>query len=900
MKPQTYKAAPPRVPASVAVNPLVCAHKLFTPPSARRAVERSGLLQRLQQHPDARAIVLQGPAGHGKTTMLQQIKQACEREGRATAWLSFDEADNDPLRFFAHIRALVGALDPQAESYPLEARSRRRSDWLLESLRRLDQPIALFLDEFQTLTAPELLRFFREVLEHLPENTTLFIGSRSIPEVGLARAIVDGRALLIPAEDLRFSVDEVRAFFATATELALSDAEVEAIYRQTEGWPAALQLFRLSLGRRSVRESLDALDVDRPRELADYLTDNVLATQPPEVQSFLLRTSVLKRLTAPLCEAVTGISGAQALLELLERSGLFLRSLDAELRWFKYHGLFATCLADQLGARDPQMLVDAHRRAATWYREQGMHEETVYHAIACQDWTLAADTLDRWTDQLVPDGQLITLERWASQLPHECIAQRPTLVVKIAWAYVFLHRRAALKPIQEALERLERDGALQPDVVLSMAAISMDDIGEAFRRVRCVDLDVPDSHGFSAFELGAAGNLSAYRAISVNAFDEGWRLIQLARQHTDRGSSPFSGGYNAALAASVCLLQGDLQSALKRFRLAGTETRPVLDRSLAAAALNACYFWALYEAHEFDTAEALFERHHDIIVESTLPDFTAVALMSMVRVFDARGHKTQADERLDEMEAIAQANGWSRLLRQVGWERVRRALSSGHLAYAQTLAASVAPPPDPPTSWMLFADDLADPVYSAIRLAIHGNRAELVHKLLHRYGERASARPYTSMRLKLLEARWHARSGAERAALRVLGEAIRIAAPGGYIGCFLEDREDLLPLLLKLQAAPPPDLGDVSAYFDRLVDACGGSGAARDKEGGASLAEGLTEREQMILSLLAKGVSNKEMARRLFVSENTVKFHLKNIYAKLGVDNRLRAITAARSYGLLA
>ncbi|MGB0219309.1 MAG: LuxR C-terminal-related transcriptional regulator [Sinimarinibacterium flocculans] len=155
------------------------------------------------------------------------------------------------------------------------------------------------------------------------------------------------------------------------------------------------------------------------------------------------------------------------------------------------------------------------------------------------------------------------------------------------------------------------------------------------------------------------------------------------------------------------------------------------------------------------------------------------------------------------------------------------------------------------------------------------------------------------MRLSLLEARWHVRSGTERAALRALVEALRVGATGGYIGCFVEEREDLLPLLTKLQATPPPDVDDAAAYLSRLIAACGGAADSRAGEGSAALIEDLTEREQAILGLLAKGVSNKEMARRLFVSENTVKFHLKNIYAKLGVDNRLRAITTARSYGLI-
>src|SRR5690606_16148931 len=145
-------------------------------------------------------------------------------------------------------------------------------------------------------------------------------------------------------------------------------------------------------------------------------------------------------------------------------------------RWFKYHGLFSTCLADQLGARDPLALVDAHRRAAAWHRDAGMHAETVYHAIACKDWDLAADTLDVWALQLVPDGQLITLERWAGQMPGEAIERRPALIVKIAWAYVFMHRRGPLKPLQEALERMEHDSRLSADVVLSMAAISSDDL----------------------------------------------------------------------------------------------------------------------------------------------------------------------------------------------------------------------------------------------------------------------------------------------------------------------------------------------------------------------------------------------------------------------------------------
>ncbi|QHS10192.1 LuxR C-terminal-related transcriptional regulator [Sinimarinibacterium sp. NLF-5-8] len=856
------------------------------------------MLNRLKQHDGARVVVLQGPAGHGKTTALLQIRQTCQAAGQMTAWLTLDEADNDPRRFFVHMRALVRELDPSAETQPLDGRSRRRSDWMIDILSRLEKPAALFLDEFQTLSTPEILRFFREFIEHVPENVTILMGSRSVPDIGLPRATIEGRALVIPADELRFSVDEVRSFFANAPELEMAAGEVDAVYRQTEGWPAALQLFRLSLGRRSVRESLDMLDQHRPRELANYLTDNVLAAQPQQIQTFLLRTSVLTRLCGRLCEAVTGMGDAQMILENLERSGLFLRGLDANRHWFKYHGLFSTSLADQLKAHEPETLRAVHARAAQWYAAENMPEETVFHALACQDWLLAASTLEHWAQQLVADGQILTLERWASRLPWEVMARRPRLLIKVGWAYVFLHRHAALKPVQAALEQLERSGEPCVDVVLTMAAISADQLEQAFARVQRVDLNVQDCSVFRAFELAAAGNVAAYHAIGQNAFDKARALTELANRHSRRGAAAFSGGYTAALSALSQLLQGDLRGALIQFQQFTGEVRPMQDRSLASAVMHACYLWALYEAHDLDTARALGERHYDIIMESTLPDFTALALISMARIEDGCGRKTQADEWLDRLEAHARSNGLSRLLLLTGWERVRRALAGGYLSYAQTLAASVPLAPDAPPQWMLFTDTLANPIHAAIRLAIQSGQSAVAQRWLQIEHQRASARPYARMRLSILEACWHLRNREDRAALRALTEAIRVGAVGGIIGAFVEERETLLPLLLRMQQTPPAGVPQAADYLDQLVRACGGASttAAAMPE---KMVEALTEKEQAILGLLAKGVSNKQMAKNLFVSENTIKFHLKNIYAKLGVDNRLRAITAARDHGLL-
>ena len=329
--------------------PEVYAYKLFAPPLHTDALRRDAILARIFRDPSIRVVLLQGPAGHGKSTLLRQIGQACEEQGARIGWLTLDAADNDARRFFLHVQALLegvagatpGDNDVDADEDSVSPRG-HRSDWVIDRLLKAAQPLALFIDEFQTLENPGLLAFFREVCDRLPENVRLFIGSRSAPEIGLSRLLVNNRALLLRADDLRFSRGEVERFFArSAQQASVSDDEVAAIFRRTEGWPAALQLFRLSLASPEVRRSLDRITDYRPRELAEYLTDNVLALQPQEIQDFLRRTALLNRLDAALCNRVTGRCDAQQILLHLERSGIFLRSLDTDLRWFKYHGLFS-------------------------------------------------------------------------------------------------------------------------------------------------------------------------------------------------------------------------------------------------------------------------------------------------------------------------------------------------------------------------------------------------------------------------------------------------------------------------------------------------------------------------------------------------------------------------------
>jgi LuxR family maltose regulon positive regulatory protein len=907
--------------AGIRTQAEVYAHKLFAPTRYAGAIRRTAILDRIFKDDCARIVLLQGPAGHGKSTALQQLKAEFESRGYLSGWLSFDEADNDARRFSIHMHALVAALlgseagaAVSGDDENSELVRRRRSDWMVDCLFRLGRPVAIFFDEFQTLRDKSILSFFRSLLERVPENVRILIGSRSVPELGLARLVVSNQALILRADDLRFSPAEVEQFFAASQDLAVSSEEREAIYSRTEGWPAALQLFRLALVSPQVRQALGDLGDYRPRELAEYLVENVLSLQPPQVQEFLLRTSLLNRLSAPLCDAVTGRGDSQEMLQQLERSGLFLRTLDSDLHWFRYHALFSSFLAEQQQALSAATALEVHRRAADWHLAHGSYEEAVHHFVACRDFTSAADTMNTWATRLTAGALLGTVERWYDQLPFEEVAKRPDLAIKIGYTLVFLRRYNKLKPLLQSLLPLQgqSDGGCferttNPDVLLSMAAVCADRIPESFQIVERVRIEGCEPSGFAAFELGAGANLVGYRDLARGDVESARHHLSLARAFSARGDASFSGGYTVGLTGVTLLMQGQLEEALESFRQGLAEQRMHLDGSFASAALVSCYIWGLYEANELDMVEALFAQYRELIADGVLLDFLAVAYLPMARTHDARGRPAKAMEVLDEAESIGHANGWERLVRLVQWERVRRWLVSGAVDRAQSLASRIPPAAESfADSWRLFSEDVEGESFGQIRLAIHTMDLDGAGRVLAREMGLQRDRVNRQIKLQLLDALLQERRGVRNAAHRSLRKALQLARPGHFVRCFIDEGESILQLLREeYQAIMEGANGREGAQFgadrdfvERILQASG-TDLSRAPVTAVQPLEALTDREKEILVFLANGVSNKEMAGRIFVSENTVKFHLKNIYSKLAVANRLQAISAARQLGIV-
>lgn len=899
----------------------ISSHKLFAPPSFRGVVSRRAILDRVFAETSVRTFLFQGPAGHGKSTLLQQVMSDCQQRGSLTGWLSFDDADNDMRRFTSHFDALLDGICGETQGSarrPNPAGPRaRRSDAAIERLLQLGRPVALFLDELQELSNPAILGFFRDLLERLPDRITVFFGSRALPDLGLARLLVNGRAIVLRADELRFSTSEAAQFFAEAHDLGVKQDEVAEIHRQTEGWPAALQLFRLSLASPSVRAALGDLGGYRPRELADYLADNVLSLQTPRIREFLLRTSLLTRLSAPLCDALLGWQDSQSILLFLERNGLFLRSLDSELRWFKYHTLFSGFLLEQLRESDPEALRELHGRAAHWFHAHGFHDEAMHHAVESGEFGFAANVMNLWSTRLVAEGHLTTVERWYDRLPLDEIEPRRDLAVKIAYALSFLRRHRKLRPLMDALDAAGEPSSTpsahagNPDVVRTMVALLFDDIPRAFELARSIEVDVPDADPFRAFELSAACNVLGYSSASAGDYESAREYVMRSRAYSDRAHARFSGGYSVAVAGINLLVQGELQEAIERFRAGLAEQHADADTSVASASLVSCYVLALYDADELAAAEALFAQFHDVIREGVLLDFLAVAYVSMARIYDARGASPKALELLDEAENIGHLTGWPRLIRIVDRERVRRHLLRGERDRAQLIASRIPHRPEfvLPEGWALFSEDSEGEAIGQIRLLIHrGNADEALQKLAHEYEVALRhGRVRRQIKLRILEALAQAQRGRARPAYAALRQALQLAEPHGFVRSFLDEGDEVQKLLREIYPSLQETGADRAAagsegllhFAARLLGTS--APTAAELAGGPSppMTEALTDGEKNILAFLARGVSNKVIAAELFVSENTVKFHLKNIYGKLGASSRLQAINAARRMGLV-
>ena len=895
--------------------------KVHIPQPRPTLVPRPRLLRRLDDALQLghRLILLSAPAGSGKTTLLSTWIADCRHPA---AWLSLDTGDSDPSRFLSYVVGALQTLDPQVGQGVAGALQSPQPpvDALLTALvNQIGESTSLhgailILDDYhaiQTQPVHEVLGFLLEHLPAPPEGMHLVIATRADPPVPLSR--LRGRAQLteVRIADLRFTSDEAAAFLSDVMGLDIPPEAVAELESRTEGWITGLQMAALSLQGRDAQETASFVQAfaGSHRHILDYLLEEVLNRQPEPVQRFLLETSILDRLTGPLCDMITRRTGGQATLEDLERRNVFILPLDDERRWFHYHRLFRDLLRVRLNQLGPPLdcapTAMLHRRASAWFEEQGSLTEAIDHAIQAGETDRAAQLVEDNGLRMLTQGELTTLLGWLRPLPRETIDARPWLAIYAAWALGLTGQvddaEARLRAAEAASEAPPADDRLgHVAAIRSYIAAHRGDAAQvvelAQRALELLDEENLVVRSVVAFTLGGAYLFGADWAAATAAFSEA----------IDMGQAGANVHLAVSAAAQLAMLeveQGRLHKAFETSQrmLAMAENSPV------AAQAHSGLGELLYEWNDLEAAEHHLTRSVELGRRWGNVEALSGSYVWLARLRWAHGDREGARDALERAERLVEQGLHPEARIVVSAVRAWIAIAGSDFAVAErwVQARGLDAGQDDPTmregEYLILA-----------RLLLARGELDAAVHLLDRILESTErvGRLGLSLQAQALQALVLQAKGDRELALAALQRALATAEPEGYLRTFVDEGEPMRRLLADLEArltgqTPAPDSPHHSrlrAYVQRLLAAFPGSEAETLAPAGrtqTTLAEPLSERELEVLRLVAAGYSNREIAAQLFIALSTVKSHTNSIYGKLGVKNRTQAIAASRALGLL-
>jgi LuxR family maltose regulon positive regulatory protein len=875
--------------------------------------------------------LISAPAGFGKTTLLSEWRMIHLGSDYLLAWVSLEEADNDPSRFLSYLIAALQAVEADTGEAILNSlRSPQPPPFesvltaLINEIAAIPKDFALVLDDYHVIANEAVQDAITFLVDHLPPQAHLVIASRADPPLPLARLRARGLMIEIRADDLRFTPEEAGAFLRGVMGLDLPEESVATLEERTEGWIAGLQLAALSVrGREDVSGFVAALK-GSSRYVLDYLAEEVLRRQPEDAKTFLLQTSILDRLSGPLCGAVADRTDGQEMLEMLERANLFTIPLDEERRWYRYHHLFSEFLRARLHQTHPDQEPELHRRASSWYEHYGLVHEAVGHARAAADLETTARLIEENVRHMLAHGEAALLLSWIEALPEELLRCRPRLCIAYAWALLVTGQSDAAELRVKDLERMvDADVSFPPgEREFALSDKELDSFCGEAAAVRSFIVrnrgDVPLSIELSrrALELLSEDNFTLRGIVALNLGSAYWMSGDLAAANTafteaittsQRADNPFAVLLAMRGLAELQVMGGRLHRAADLYRQA---LQLADHRAFPAAGLaHVGMGELLYEWDDLDGAMrhltegvALGERSG-----STSIVFPGHALLARVKW--AQGNVDGAVRIIQEDEWSAHSinlSSWD--LDQIAAHGAWLRLAQGDVAAAGRLLGQRG----------INAEDHVDHrnVLGYVMLArvlIARGEYDAALTLLGRSLEVAETTKSMGSAIEILvvEALAFDVRGDATKAMAALGRALSLAEPEGYIRTFLDEGEPMATLLAKLLRARrtkrPPSSQDVPAeYAGKLLMAFRRSFRSRALSTEADplrsarpLPDLLSGRELEVLRLIAAGKSNREIAGQLFVSVDTVKKHLTHIFRKLGVHSRIQAVTQAQEMGLI-
>jgi LuxR family maltose regulon positive regulatory protein len=878
--------------------------KLKVPPVRENRVQRSRLLVRLNAGLDSKLTLISSPAGFGKTTLLSEFAEVCERP---VAWFSIDAEDDDAVRFMSYLIASLDSIQAGwgASLYPLLQSPKPESldtltALIINELSEDFPPFVLIFDDYHLISSPEIHQALTYILEHQPAQMHLAIATRADPPIPLSRLRVRDQLLEIRESDLRFTREEAGEFFSQVMDLNLKAGQITALERRTEGWAAGLQLAALSLQEQDDKAQFVEEFAGSNRYILDYLGQEVLDQLDQEVREFLLQTSILDRLSGPLCEAATRIPNSQEILEDLEANHLFILALDQERTWYRYHRLFKEYLLKTLHIEKPGLEVELHLRASSWFHQQGNLDEAITHALAAEDHKRVINLIDEVALQKLQQSETSSLLRWIEALPEDVIEQHPTLCLTHAWGLIL--RGGPLEKVESRLAIIEQ-GSGNDRLLGSAAAIrsllaSLDGRPQESLQFsqRASDL-VPEDDLFTRSLLRDNLGMVNLMLGDFRAAVDNFALAVELSQKTGNLMIAVGGLCNMA---GIWMLQGQLkrawsanEQALELATDKNGRRLPIAGKALLGLGEIAREWNKLPEAVGYlEEGLQLFQTFGEL--------GSILSYVSLARINEIRGDFAAAQKILDRARELAikfkasqmdddlvdsyQVQLWLTMGEQIRAER--------WVAEEQLHSLVSAPLPqgrfDP--VWEIRSQTL---VRLYISQANYQAAIELIKPLMDAADKNQRMR--SVIKLLAMRAVLLYLSGDMDEALNTLDQSLELGEKEEFLRTFLDEGEPMARLLYEAAAK-----GYHTEYVGRLLQEFG-SEAPLDTPGSeqSDLIEPLSSREIEVLKLIAAGKSNQEIASLLHITLSTVKGHTSNIYGKLNVHNRTQAVSRGRDFGVI-
>ena len=882
------------------------------PPAIRKSALHRPALLRFLDNATARRLVLFGaPAGYGKSTLAAQWYQRLRDAGAIVAWLGLDAEDNEPSVFAYHLACAIESAAPSLGRNTIELLKassllppRNIISSLLNAVSEIDSETYLFLEDFHVVPDQRCHALMTLILRYAPSNLHLVLLSRSEPRFSLSRLRLEDELVEVDLSLLRFTPEETNDFLGEALSRQLGAAGIAKLHSATEGWPAALQLARIALLNSTDPLAFVGTISGTTRTISEYFED-MLATQPKPVVDFLLKTSILDRMNASLCSAVAGILDATSMLQTLERDQLLLVPLDEHGNWYRYHHLLREFLLDRLRAERPDQVAVIYRRAHRWYSVRELWREAVQYAIAAEDYSLALEYIENCAMTLVGKGDLLTLLSWEQQLSKELMCSQLEVKLALAWG-------------MSLVTRFKEAGVLLTQVEAGVRKSSGSDLWWRSRGARAVFCALSDDsasgpevaleclagHKFDAFYFTALCNVLRYAYLKSGDWNA-FYAVPNPDVSVGETSYVLAENHRLCLYGLAAVKQLKFDEGLEFYTAAQSLAEKYAgSKSVTASMLTGLIARLQYERGDVADAEVRVLDSLDLIETTALHEGFLNAYFVLVRAAAIRGDRTRALRLLNRAERLSLERGWGAVGAVFLMERTRILLADGNISEANALlpafeelharhpagssCSSVAI-----RTWSMVSKGLIETASGNLKdaaISLGG-----AFDVLLAAGDRLAA-----LRVGIDLAVLHSRLGSSTKAYDLLGQLMSWGAHANMSSFVLDHDPRIVPILSQARDVGVFDedrgaLKFVNGLLERLRKRARETG----KPAVARPRDELTARERSIVEFIARGRSNKEIARELGVAPETIKTHLKRIFQKLSAESRTQAVVRAQSLGVL-